>query len=131
MGKGMNTRPLTLAAPQWMAVPISGHLVAGGVKLDVAAFPADADGRKPVKSGTVVGRTYAEMVAAAPFGPAAGTDDEIFILAFDVTDLLEDNDATLLKGNIEIFENYLPEAPLAAGILASVREKYICKQGVK
>ena len=132
MGKGMTVRTMTLAVPTFVAEPISGHLVAGGVKLDAAAFTADGDGRKMVKGGTVVGRTYAEAATSAPFGPAADLDDEIFLVAFDVYDAAEDNDATLLKGNVVIFENYLPQAgSLSAAVLGKVRAKYICKQGVK
>lgn len=206
MGKGMTSRDVTLASPQWMAEPISGHLVAGGVKLDASAFgyegtvtvtlsaaavagatslsvealgdavpsgtvlhfgdagefaklTADAASGattltveaipsalelgdaadyvpagavKHVKSGTVVGRTYAEMAASGAFGPAADGDDEVFLVAFDIYDVSEDNDATLLRGNVVVFENYLPEAgDLTATVLGKVREKYICKQGVE
>lgn len=130
MAKGMTVRAMTLATPTFVAEPISGHLVAGGVKLDAAAFTADGDGRKMVKAGTPVGRTYVEAAASAAYGPAADTDDEVFLVAFDVYDANEDNDATLLKGNVVIFENYLPVTPSAA-VLGKVRAKYICKQGVK
>lgn len=203
MGKGMTPRDVTLATPSWAAEPISGHLVAGGVKLDASAFPitgnwqvvltanaaaaavsltvealehelkagtllyfgeagefarvtataaqgatsvavealvnavesgdkapVPASGPKTVKGGTVVGRTYAEMAAGNAFGPAGDTDDEFFIVAFDIYDLDEDNDATLLRGNVVVFENYLPGySSLSATVLAAVRDKYICKQG--
>ena len=203
MAKGMTARDMTLATPQFMAEPISGHIVAGGVKLDASAFPytgstievtanaiADAEtisvvalpvaipihtvlyfgadkyarltaaaakgatsisvealttaiddgdtatynadgNKKMVKAGTLVGRTFAEAATSDAYGPAADADDEVFLVAFDIYDVNEDNDASLIKGNVVIFQNYLPEYDnLSATLLGKLRAKYICKMGV-
>lgn len=77
-----------------------------------------------VPSGTLVGRTYAERDARAPFGPAEPTDDEIFLTVFDVTDVRRNPDVELLLRTKEIVvkENYLPAfSGLAAQLQAIIR----------
>lgn len=114
------------------------HLVPGGIILDAAAFAALAGtpytvaGRTRVPSGVAVGRTFAEQAANAVWGPAAATDDEIFLLAFG-TDALEINpDGTLYRHASIVKENYLPEviaATMIAGVLTKIRDKYVCTLG--
>lgn len=59
-------------------------------------------------SGTLCGRTLAERDAGTAFGPAATTDDEIFLLAFDKPNLRVDNDAVFYRHTSRVKENYLP-----------------------
>ncbi len=83
---------------------------------------------KSVRSGTAIGRTYAERDTNAPYGPAADTDDEVFLLAFDVTNLDLENDGVLYKPNSVVRENYLP-GTLSAAVLGKIRANYICVRG--
>lgn len=73
---------------------------------DVATYSAFNGESLP--SGTLCGRTYAERDAGTSFGPAAVTDDEIFLLAFDKPNLKVDNDAVFYRHNGRVKENYLP-----------------------
>jgi hypothetical protein len=61
-----------------------------------------------VPSGTLVGRTYAERDAGTLFGVAAHTDDEFYIAAFDVTDILTNNEVDLYRPGSLVYENMLP-----------------------
>jgi len=135
MARGMTTRDMRLGTPQWAAEPISGRLINGGVKLDPSTFPVDAEtGVKTVKGGTMVSRTFAQAATGAPYRLANGTDDMVHIVAFDIWDVADIPDATLVRPNTVIFENYLPQVRAGtqvAGALAKVRATYICKRGVK
>lgn len=132
----------TAGEAAWVARPRGpATLVPGGAMLDEAAFTADANGRKHVPSGTVVGRTYAERDAGTGFGPVAvdgtsgaATDEEVRIVAFDVSDAVEYSGFVMLRPGTEVKENFLPEVEggtLAAGVLAAVRENYIAVRGVE
>lgn len=121
---------------------LTAAAAAGATSLAVRPLPTalvDADvatytGIKPrsVSSGTVLGRTIAERDASTPFGPAAAADDEVFILAFDVSDVLRINDCELVRPNTVLKENFLPGwAGLAAAVKALVRGKYICMRGAE
>jgi hypothetical protein len=97
-----------------------------------ATFYADADGRKPIASGTVLGRDWSERDGGAGFGPAdtAGGDDEIFLVAFDVTDAAVNNDVELVKPGATIYENLLPEwSDLTSALKAQLRSTYVCLKG--
>lgn len=87
---------------------------------------------KTLISGTVVGRTFAERAANTRFGPAAAADDEVFIVAFDHTDIAEDDgDVEFVKPGTSIKENFLPGwTGLAAAVQALVRLKYVTQVGV-
>jgi hypothetical protein len=77
----------SVTSPAWAGDFLDRNsLMPGGARVDPAGFTADSKGRKPIASGTLLGRTYAERDAKTGFGPAAATDDEIYLLAFDVTD---------------------------------------------
>lgn len=99
------------------------------VSTDDAVYPGTET--KYVRSGTVLGRTIAERDAATGYGPAIDTDDEIFLLAFDVDDADENADCELYRHNKQVFENYLPVLPAAmdADLLAILRDVYIMTVG--
>lgn len=85
-----------------------------------------------VPSGTFIGRTYAERDGGVGFGPAAATDDDQFLSAFDVTDARHNPDVELYRHNAVVKENYLPGwAGLAADIKAAIRDQYICQLGAE
>jgi hypothetical protein len=66
--------------------------------------------RVTVPSGTVVGRTIAMRDAGTPYRPFLDTDDEIYIVVFEKSDIVRDNnDIELLRpAQAFIFENFLP-----------------------
>ena len=108
------------------------HLLPGGARLAAADFTADASGRKPVIAGTIVGRTRAERDAGTGYGPAAALDEEIYIVAFDCTNALDNPDVELVRHFSGIKENKLPGGGLAgqvAGIQTAVRAVYECTIG--
>lgn len=126
----------TLQAPNWAGDSLSRkYLVPAGGKLDNTAFgSADATGKLPIPSGTVVGRTIAERNAGSPFGPAADTDVDIYITAFDCTDALVNDDVELARpyAGLAVKENFLPTplASLTTTIQAAIRARYSCMNGV-
>ncbi|MGL4622346.1 MAG: hypothetical protein ACRCZS_25350, partial [Chroococcidiopsis sp.] len=62
-----------------------------------------------IQSGTLVGRTYAERDAGIGYGPAdTATDEEVFLLFFDVHNALLDNECELYMKHNVIYENFLP-----------------------
>lgn len=100
-------------------------LVAGIADTETANY--DGGGTRFVPSGTVVGRTLVERDAGTGFGPAADADDEIYLLAFDVADADEIDDAELYRPNNTVYENFLPNfAGLSAAVKAAVRAQYNC-----
>ncbi len=101
------------------------YLLAGGVKVTPAAFAANAAGKRYVAAGSLIGRTFAERTADTAFGAAADTDDEVFIVAYDIYDLNEINDAEVLRHGTLIKENFLPGwADVSAALKAKVRASY-------
>lgn len=85
---------------------------------------------KNVPNGTLIGRTYTERDANTAFGPAADADDEVYLLAFDVTDAASDPDATLYRPGSIVKENFLPGfAALSTALKAKVRTAYQCVRG--
>ena len=118
--------------PNWQgsgsAVTDHGSLVPGGGFIDAAQFPADADGKKFIMSGTLIGRTYAERDAGTGYGPAdIAADNEIYLLAYDVTDATKDIDCELYYPGLTVYENFLPNwDTLPAPVKAWIRTKYVC-----
>lgn len=121
---------------------LSAAAATGAVSLAVTALPTalvDADvatypGVLPraVPGGTIVGRTIAERDASAPYGPAADADDEVFITAFDVSDVSRINDVELVRPNTTIKENFLPVwTTISAAVKAKVRASYRCMRGAE
>lgn len=90
---------------------------------------------KFVPSGTLVGRTYTERDAGTAFGPAAvdgsgnTTDDEVFLILYDVNNALENPEIDLYRRDSIIYERYLPASSRAAGPLALIRRVYTPKMG--
>lgn len=126
------------------AVVNDANVQPGDVAITVLAIPTALAGGetarypgtqiKSIPSGTVVGRTYAERATGDRFAPAAAGDDEVYILAFDITDLAEwDGDADFVKPKtgVVVKENYLPGwSGLAAAVQALVRAAYNTQIGV-
>lgn len=116
-----------LTDPAWCQNPLTGeYLLPGGFKVDAAQFAAGPDGKKRIQAGTLLGRTFAERDAGAKFGPAADADDEVLILAFDVTDAVQNDDCTLVNPEMAvIFENRLPGwGSLSATLKGKLRAAY-------
>lgn len=106
-------------------------IMPGGAKIDAAQYAANASGYKVIPSGTVIGRTFAERAAGTPFGIAADADDEVFIVAFDVTDALKKNDVELYRPGFVVKENFLPDfGTLSAAVKAKIRATYVSTIGV-
>ena len=95
-----------------------------------AAIPDDATATYTVTvtnvpAGTLVGRTYAERAAGTDFGPAATSDDEIYLTAWDVTDLTVNNDVELVRHGTLVYEDLIPDwSSLGATMQAAVRAAY-------
>jgi hypothetical protein len=97
---------------------------------DAAVCNYPGYGARPVKSGMPVGRTYAERDAGTPFGAADAADDELYLVAFDVADVMEMNEIVLVRYGTRIKENRLPGfAALAAGIKTKLRTNYQMYRG--
>lgn len=122
-----------------VVVTLNGAATAGATSLTVDALPgAVADNAQAtydttadtriVPAGFVVGRTFTEMAAGAAFGPAADTDDEVFIVLADVN-LDRGTHADFVRPNSLIKEDFLPGfAGLSTAVKAKVRARYVCIQ---
>jgi hypothetical protein len=120
----------TRAQPRWAGDYLNReHLLPGGARLVAADFTADSSGRKPVASGTIVGRTTAERNAAAGWGPAADTDNEVRVVAFDVLDAARSNEFEIYRPGSIVKLDMLPAAPSAA-VEALLRATYDVVKGV-
>lgn len=120
---------------------LSAAAAKGAVTLAVNALPAalvSGDtatylgvGPKYIPSGTTVGRTLAERDAMTPFGVPADADDEVFLIAFDVTDANRNDDIELYRNNNLVYENFLPAdfAALSATLKGKLRTSYRCSIG--
>ncbi|HXG86525.1 MAG TPA: hypothetical protein VNI84_21080 [Pyrinomonadaceae bacterium] len=120
---------------------LTAPAAAGATTLTVAALPtalvsgdtalyAGTSGKKTVIAGTRIGRTFAERDTDAFFGPAADADDEVLIVAYDVIDAGETNDAEVLRKGTLIKENLLPGwATETAALKAKVRAVYETTRG--
>jgi hypothetical protein len=98
------------------------------VDADVSEYPGA--GGKYVPSGTVVGRTFAERDANTGFGPAADADDEVYLIAFDLSDVTHIDDAEMYRPNSQVYENFVPGwAGLSATVKGKVRARYLCSNG--
>lgn len=123
----------TLTSPGWAGDYLNReHLIPGGAKVDPAGWSADSAGRKPIPSGTAVGRTFAERDAGTGYGPAGDADDEVYLVAFDVTDAVLNSDVELYRPNSVVKETYVPGfAGLSAAVKAKLRAAYVCTVGVR
>ncbi|MEO7102865.1 MAG: hypothetical protein ABI119_05965 [Gemmatimonadaceae bacterium] len=126
----------TLIPPNWSGDALGReYLMPAGSKIDNTAFgSADATGAIEIPSGTVVGRTIAERNSGSPFGPAADTDGEFYITAFDITNALVLDDVELCRpyAGLVVKENFLPTAlsALSVTVQAAIRARYTCTVGV-
>lgn len=88
--------------------------------------------KKSIPSGTPVGRTLVERNAGTGFGPAAATDDEVFLLAFDISDADVNNDAEMYRPGAQVYENFLPGwSGLASGVVTKLRAAYLMTLGTE
>jgi hypothetical protein len=120
-GTGEITR-VTADAPQG-ATSISVEALDAAIEAgDTAPY---GNVRKSVIDGTVIGRTNAERDSFAGFGPAADTDDEIYILLFTVFDANLNPDCELLRKGSGVKYNRLPGyAGLSAAIKTALANRY-------
>jgi hypothetical protein len=125
----LTTTGPTLSSARWQGDYLDReHLVPGGATVDAAQFTAGSDGKKYIPSGTILGRTYAERDAGTGYGPAADTDDEFFLVAFDVSDAGDVADVELYRHGSIVYENFLPVtfSTNSATIQAAIRSAYQC-----
>jgi hypothetical protein len=103
-------------------------LVTALVSGDVGTY--SGVGKVLVPSGTIVGRTFAERDANNGFGPALTSDDEIYLVVFDVSDANQDADVTLYRPRALVKDNFLPTfATMGATMLGKIRGIYTCIRG--
>lgn len=120
-----------LTPPAWAANELDEDtLMPGGAKINGSLFTA-VNGKKYIQSGTLLGRTLIERDAGTGFGPAdVLTDDELFLLAFDVTDAVYNDDCELYRHHSVVKENFLPNyGTLTADQKNKLRELYTCTLG--
>ncbi len=97
---------------------------------DVATYAGV--GRVVVQSGTAVGRTFAERAAGTDFGPAVDTDDEVFLVAFEVPDANRNPEIELYRHGGIVKENFLPDyADMDADLLTILRDVYTTTVGAE
>jgi hypothetical protein len=95
---------------------------------DVATYAGV--GKVIIPAGTILGRTYAERDANTAFGPALTSDDEIYLLVFDLEDATRDADVTLYRPRALVKDNFLPTfATMGATMLGKIRGIYTCIRG--
>jgi hypothetical protein len=123
---------------------VTADAATGDTSITVEAITADiADNstayysqfnRKYIPSGTLIGRTYTERDANAAWGPAAHTDDEFLLTAFDIIDASVNPDAEGYRNGKVVKENYLPLMTRErlsgdADLLTKLRASYVCING--
>lgn len=97
---------------------------------DVATYPGVGTQLKTIVSGTPIGRTFAERAAGTNFGPAAAADDEVYLVAWDVTDADSSADVEIYRPGSIVKENLLPNfATIVAGVLTKIRTAYVTTRG--
>lgn len=123
---GTFTRAASLLLPGGTALVVD-PLPAALADNDVLNLVADP---KVIQAGYVVGRTFAERDADTPFHKALDTDEEFYLIAFDVIpqfgDEIEDEyDVTLVRHQTLIRENMLPSfAVESATVQAALQAAY-------
>ncbi len=117
--------------------------IAGATTIAVEAVPtiiADNDeayyaGTREfsIPSGTFIGRTIAERDAATAYGPAATTDDEVFLTMFEISNADLYDEVEVYRPDSLVAENYLPKWTDAtvwtSGLKATLRARYQCIVG--
>jgi hypothetical protein len=115
---------------------LTANAAAGATSITVAALPTALAGAETaryagvgydtVPSGTLLGRTIAERDAATGYGPWVTGDDEVYLLAFDVTDVSVNPDCELYRNFTGMVkETFLPNwANWTAGMKTALRAAY-------
>lgn len=75
---------------------------------DSATYAGAGVKKKRVASGTLIGRTYTERDAGTGYGPWAIADDDVHLVAFEITDAADRPDVELVAHGTKIYENALP-----------------------
>ncbi len=122
---------------------LTANAAAGATSLTVQALPSAIESGdsatyagagtmpKTIVSGTQVGRTYAERDSGTAFGPAADADDEVYLVAFDVSDASRNNDIDLYRHGGLVKENLLPQwSTMSSALKAKLRADYQTTKGV-
>ena len=125
-------RTTALAAKGATEVPVEATDAAIEDNDTATYIPAGAT-KKTVRSGTAIGRTIAERDAKTGYGPASAADDEVYLLAFGVEDVGEDNAGVVYRPGSVVKENLLPEVidgTMISGVLTKIRANYVCQGGL-
>jgi hypothetical protein len=98
---------------------------------DNTAIYAGTTGVAHIPSGTLLGRTIAERDANTGFGPWASGDEEVYLLALDVTNALINADCELYRNFGIVKENFLPSWTTAwtSDMKTALRAAYRCTKG--
>jgi len=89
-------------------------------------------GRKVIPTGTPVGRTFVERAAGTAFGPAVETDDEVYLVAFEVPDANRNPEIELYRHGSVVKENFLPGyASMDSDLLTLLRSLYATTVGAE
>lgn len=97
---------------------------------DTATYAGAGTFKKVIPSGTAIGRTFAERASGTAFGPADASDDEVYLVAFDVEDAANLPDVELYRHKSIVKENFLPGfSTLASGVLTKIRAAYSTTRG--
>jgi hypothetical protein len=84
-----------------------------------------------VRSGTLVGRTWAERASSQGFGPWTSGDNDVYLVIYDVVNVTVNNDVELYRPGSVVKENLLPNfASWVAGAIAALRAAYQTTRGV-
>lgn len=110
------------------ATTITGVTLAADLEGGETTTYKGTSGHITVPSGKLLGRTYTERSNGAGFGPAvAASDDEIYLVAFQVERGEIDAGVTLVRHNTLVYEDKLPDwASYDATTKAKVRALYQC-----
>lgn len=110
----VTTKAKETTSPVWAMDELDRHaLIAGGGFLKASDFIANADGKRYVQSGTLVGRTWTQMEGKegfSPFDPVIHTEGEsqVYLVAYDVEDAAEDAHCSLYRHNCQVRVQSLP-----------------------
>lgn len=116
-------------SPVWAGDDIDRlNVLPGGALLNISSIPTNTEGKKYIQSGTLLGRTFTERAAGTGFGIAdVATDEEIYLLMFDVQDAADNDEIELYRHNRLVYENSLPGwAAMPAAQKTWIRANYEC-----
>lgn len=75
---------------------------------DVATYAGGGTLKKRVPAGTLVGRTLADRDSGIGYGPWESGDEEVRLVAFEVTDAASNPNFEPAAHNLKVYENNLP-----------------------